>query len=175
MATKINLLPQDLGAGKGALQASKLLNRVSIIAGAIFLVVGVLGIAYLFILQRQVSDQTSQNNQLEVNIRSLQATEQKLVLVKDRIDKIKTILAQKSAYTHSENIQKIMLGLPVEVSLDEADITPSQVRFSVTSRTSLGMVTFLNNLTSTETYKQIVLKNFSFRPASGYSITVEAN
>lgn len=175
MATKINLLPVELGAGRSVLQVAKVLNKVSIIAGVIFLVAGVLGIVYLFILQSQISSQVNKNNQLQTSIKNLQATEQKFVLIKDRIGKIKSILSQKTAYANSENIQSILLGLPADVGLDEADISPAQARFSVTSKTSLGMVSFLTNLTSGTKYKQILLKNFSFRPSSGYSITVEAN
>ncbi len=175
MATKINLLPVELGAGRSILQVARTLNKVSIIAGVVFLVVGVSGIVYLFLLQRQVTDQVNKNNQLQTSIKNLQATEQKLVLIKDRIGKIKTILSQKTAYDNSGNIQNILLGLPSDVVLGEAEISPAQIRFSVTSKTSLGMVSFLTNLTSQSKYKQMVLKNFNFRPSSGYSITVEAN
>lgn len=175
MAGKINLLPVELGAGRKALQIGRVLGRISIVVVALSFVLGTTGVIYLFVLQRQVTNQVNKNNQLTSSIRNLEATEQKLVLLKDRVAKIKNILSQDSAYSNSESVKKIFFGLPTDVSLDEANLTPSQIRLTVTSKSSLGMVGFLNNLTSLGNFKEIVLKNFSFRPSSGYSSTVEAN
>ncbi len=175
MAVKINLLPVELGRGKEAIKAASLLNRISMIIGGIFLVLGIIGIIYLVALQSQITNLIKDNSQKQTQIRSLEQTEQKLVLIKDRADKIKDVLAAKSAYDTASSVSNILSGLLTDVSLEEANIAPIQVRFSVTSQSSLGMVAFLNRVGAATNFKQVVLKNFGFRPISGYSITIETN
>ncbi|HEX6977382.1 MAG TPA: hypothetical protein VF185_03425 [Patescibacteria group bacterium] len=175
MATKINLLPNELGRGKEALKVAALLNKVSMIIGGIFLLLGIIGIIYLVALQSQITGLINGNSQKQAQIRNLEQTEQKLVLIKDRAGKIKGIIATKSAYDASSSISDILSGLPPEVSLEEANIAPIQVRFSVISQSSLGMIAFLNKVSQATNFKQVILKNFGFRPLSGYSITIETN
>jgi Tfp pilus assembly protein PilN len=174
MAIKINLLPTDQGATGSAAKIVKTLNKITLALGIMFLVFGVIGGGILVYQSIQVRNLTARQDQLENSIKSLETTEQKLFLVKDRTDKIKTILTSKNAYDNAVKLSKIVNTLPPEVTLDDVDIDVALVHFSVISKSSLGMVNFVSSLISSGAFTQVTLKNFSYTQNTGYQITLEA-
>lgn len=174
MAYKINLLPVDLGAGRDVLKVSKAINKIVTGVASLLMVVLFLAFGYLFLISRQIADKTTSNEVLKQNIRSLENTEQKLILVKDRAQKIQTILAQKNATDNAINISKTLSGLSIPVILEDAEIDVNQTEFTVVSDSSLGMSSFLTSIQASG-YKEVTLKNFEFRPTGGYVMTLEAN
>lgn len=174
MAYKINLLPVDLGAGRDVLKASKAINKFVTGVASLFMVILFLAFGFLFFISRQTANKTASNEALKQQVRSLENTEQKLILVKDRAQKIKTILAQKNATENVTKVSKVLASLPIQVALEDAEIDINQAKFTVVSDNSLGMASFLTNIRSSG-YEEITLKNFEFRPSGGYVMTVEAN
>ena len=91
MAIKINLLPTDLGPASAASKLAKNINKITLAIGILFLVMGAAGAGILIFRSIEIRSLTTKQDQLKANIKSLEATEQKLFLLKDRTQKIKTI------------------------------------------------------------------------------------
>lgn len=174
MATKINLLPTDLGPASAAAKIVRAISKVTLIIGIGFLIFGLIGGGILIFQTIQVRNLNAQGDQLKNGIKSLESTEQKFFLLKDRTAKIKTILANKNAYDNAVKLSKITSALPSDVRLNDADIDTAQVRFSVISQSSLGMVAFINSIISSGVFTQVTLKNFAFTQTTGYEVTLEA-
>lgn len=175
MANKINLLPTDLGPASAASKVAKSLNKISLAIGIIFLILGIAGGSILVLRTIEIRNLNAKGDQLKNSIKSLETTEQKFFLLKDRTQKIKTILATKNAYDNASKLNKIITTLPEDVTLDEADIDSAQVHFSVISQSSLSMVLFVSNLISSGNFTQITLKNFAYTQNTGYQITLDAS
>lgn len=175
MPVKINLLPVDLGLSRESIQANSTIKKIIIGVASVFLLGSFLGIGYFLILSNQLSAEVARNNNLKQSIKNLEATEQKILLVKDRARKAGVVLGSASASANLSKMGKILSALPSDITLDEAGVDASQGTFSVLSTNSAGVISFLNALTNSAFYEQVFLKSFSYKPATGYLITVEAN
>src|SRR3990172_8063149 len=87
----INLLPQEFKPKGYVVTVSHTLRKVAVLLLTVFLVgsVAILG-AFIFTSQR-IKGSNSMQEELKTEIETLEATEQRLILLKDRLDKVKTI------------------------------------------------------------------------------------
>lgn len=175
MPAKINLLPVELGISRESIQANSTLKKIIVGVASVFLLGSFFGIGYFLILTNQLNSEATKNNNLKQSIKALEATEQRILLVKDRARKAGIILGTASASGNLSKMGKILASLPADITLDEAGVDSSQGTFSVFSANSSGVISFLNALTNSGSYTQVFLKNFSFNPVRGYLITIEAN
>lgn len=174
MAPKINLLPTDLGPGGETVRIARVLNKSAMYTGALFLFLGLLGVVYILFQSNQIRLANDRIDGIKKNIETLQSTEQKLFLVKDRIQKAKIVYSDKNAQDLIAKLGAALSNLPTDVTIDEADVDPSSAKFAIVSKSSLGMASFLNTFTATSGFKQIVLKGFTFTPGNGYKLNLEA-
>lgn len=173
--SEINLLPLDLSSKRQSFRLALLIRRLSLFFLGGFLLLGTLAVVYIVYLRVQIN--SSQNNQkvLSQNITNLEATEQKLFLTKDRISKIKIILGNPDRFTPFQGINNILGSLPADVSPYSVQINGNKSEFSVLSKSSLGMATFLNSLVVNGQFKNLKLTSFVFSPERGYLITLEGS
>ena len=174
MATrKINLLPTNLAAPSDVLKVVDNIKRITVTVFIIFFLVAAGGAALLFFAFRNNSDLKNKNTELETNISNLQKTEQKLVLIRDRIEKVKTINANSDASTNVDKLNRVILSKPSDISLNSATIDVDKTKFSVISKSSNTMATFLKSVAAVPDFKKISLISFTFTPSVGYDITLE--
>jgi preprotein translocase subunit SecG len=168
----INLLPIDLSPNSSSAKTANSLKRFTIILAAIFLLVSVSGILLIVLLSRQSQEAKENKQALEQEVQSLLNSEQTLFLVKDRISKIKLSETQKNRADDFDQVITPLLGLPSEITVSSIDIDASKNQFTVLSKTSIDMASFINSLVTSGTYKSLNLTNFTFSPDIGYSITL---
>ena len=103
MATKINLLPPGFGVTGNLGKILKAVRMVGVIGLAFFLVFG-LGISIYFIVSTITFNALkSETNSLKEQVKTLQTTEQQIVLLKDRIGKINMALGLPEAIKFGRN------------------------------------------------------------------------
>lgn len=165
----INLLPTDLAPKGPTLRIVNYLKQIVFIGFVIFLLV-TLGLAGFFILTSlELNGSVSRQEVLKTQIKSLEQTEQKVVLLKDRLGKIRKILAMSDS---QENIGKAqdVLGMAVGgISIGELEVSADETKLIISSSNSSSFSQFLANLTTSKLYETIILSSFSFNPNSGYS------
>lgn len=174
-AANINLLPVDLSAKSGVAKLAALLKRASFFMLATFLVLGFLAGAFIIFFSLQLDATNKANQNLSAQISTLEVTEQKTVLIKDRLQKVKSLGSQKDILGGVEAVEAISSTLPPGVSLAEVNLdTGGIVQFSFTVTDSTTLVSFLAQLVSQSTFKNLVIKSFSFTPVTGYLVSFEA-
>ncbi len=171
----INLLPIDLSPNRGSVKTSASLKKFTIILSAIFAIVALLGVIYIVLLTTQVNASISKQKNYTQNIQSLEGTEQKLFLIRDRIGKIKIAEANKNAADFYDPLSKTLLNLPSGVTVTSLDVNSIGTKFSVQSKDSLSAASFLNSLVASGKYKNLILTGFVFSPENGYSITLDGS
>lgn len=169
----INLLPQDLAVSKGATKTVALTNKIAVFLGVLLVLITGSGIAYILLLSTQISNADKQSQDLKANIAKLENVEQQLFLIKDRVDKAGSVYSQKDISVNAAKINTLLTKLPDDISLDKTSLDSTQTSFSIISKSSLSMVTFINLLEGSSDFSKITLKSFNYTPEQGYSINIE--
>ncbi len=170
---EINLLPPDLLPGHQVFNLISRIKKFTIILSFISIIICVAGVALILFLTNQIASSVTRQNGLKTNIKSLETTEQQLFLVKDRIQNIKTIYESKDLYQEFGVINTSLSNLSPDLSIQLINVDSTKVTFSVLSTTSTGMAAFLNKIALDGTFTNIDLKDFTFIPTTGYTITLE--
>jgi len=173
MAIRVNLLPSEKRVGKELQGILRVTRMLGVIALGAFIVFG-LGIAAFFIFTSiQLNSLNSTNSTLESQITGLETSETQIVLLKDRIGKIKTVQSVPSAIANLNNIVPIITPLSVESSVNELDVAPTKISASVNFRSNSDLSNFLKGLSTSTSFKNVTVTSFAFNPASGYLVGLD--
>jgi len=169
----INLLPSKLAPDVNVIRLARNLRAFALVGTIIFLV-GISAMVFLFVTNTvRLNGIKSRQEKLKSSISSLKPIEQKYVLVKDRSVKIEKILELPNAVVGVESIESILNAAPEGITLSKFQLnnTKSETSFGFTDSKSLSQT--LAVILGSGFYDSIVLRSFSFRPESGYSVTLE--
>ena len=90
----INLLPTDLSPKGPVIKLAKSLKNIAIAGFVVFIISLVSLIVFLLFISTNLSSSTARQEQLKTSIKSLEQTEQRLVMVKDRLKYTKQVLGK---------------------------------------------------------------------------------
>lgn len=169
----INLLPLELLPSPNQLKALKILKKaiywgVSLFVILAFALIGVSlynGIA-LREKGRKVED-------LKLRVKSQEVTEQRFILIKDRLDKVRLITAQKRIEGDLNKLSLLVTAATSDSLLSEADMAFDKTEFTFVAPTSTSLSQFMSLLRLSEIFKKITLAFFGFSPTKGYSVTLD--
>lgn len=172
MAIKVNLLPTELVLSGGINKVLRLTRMLGVISLAGFLIFG-LGLAAFFIISTfQLNSLNSGNAGLKTRITGLESSEQKMILLKDRIAKIKTVQGFPTISKNLDNIEPVLGTLATGTAVNELDIDPTKVATTINFKSTGDMASFIKSLSSQTAFPSVILSSFGFNPASGYLVTV---
>lgn len=173
MATGINLLPQGKalkGQDKVLVESISKLTLIGLIIFiAAILVVGV----YFVYSSLRLRSSISAEETLKAEVEALANTEQSFYLVKDRVSKVKTILAKASTNEQTEKLAGFLENSTQELSLTEIQLTSQKVILSLVFPSSSSFGVFYKSLVDSGIYKTITLKSLNFSQLVGYLATLE--
>lgn len=166
--SNINLLPPELTLGSSSLKLSKLIKKVNtvLIIVIILSVTIVAGSFLLFNTQKRVAK--NDQKEVEAKIAVLKETEQRLVLIRDRLGKISKVLANES--TDLESLKDIQAN--DQIILREADVKGKTSQIDIGATSLKVYAEFLNKLINSNKYSEIVMSSFSYSPRSGYDSNI---
>ncbi|KKR85150.1 MAG: hypothetical protein UU32_C0037G0009 [Candidatus Woesebacteria bacterium GW2011_GWB1_41_10] len=168
----INLLPPELKTGGIFGKAIKAVRSLTLILLSLFLVFG-FGVAGFFILSSiELRNLTANGTSLKEQIKVLEVTEQKMVLLKDRIGKIRTAMNSPSVISGFEGVNLILSSLSSDSSVSELAVDSTKIDLSLAFRSPGDLSGFLTNLKNSTFFKSIVLTSFGFNPQTGYLVAV---
>lgn len=168
----INLLPKGLAKESSSVKFAESAKKISQAGLILFIFFLIAGIAYLFFLSSQVNSSNAVQDQLKVAIRSLEDTEQRVVLIKDRVEKSAFALSEPSASLSVVSFEAFSSNLPAGVNLVETRITGEKTDASFLTRSSSDLVQLMAAITSSDFYERVELESFGFTPAAGYLMTI---
>lgn len=168
----INLLPKGLAKESSSVKLAESVKKILQAGLILFILFLVSGIAYLFFLSSQVNNSSAVQDQLKVTIRSLEDTEQRVVLIKDRAEKSTFALEEPSAGLSVISFEVFSSNLPVGANLVETKITGEKTEATFLTRSSSDLVQLMTAITLSDSYKKVELESFGFTPTAGYLITL---
>lgn len=167
MAT-INLLPKDLLPNAAALKTATLIKNLITLALAVF-VISVIGlVAYFFLNSLSIKNSSQKQDQLKTSIKSLEQTEQGLVLVKDRLAFLEQIDVKDSGKEETANLAKIYSLIPAGASMSEAVVSKDSLDTTFIAPDTSTLSRLMASVVSATDYERVELLSFSFNPNVGF-------
>ncbi len=177
MDKKINLIPADLAVSPKTVKLTNLLSKVTII-GASFLFISLIAAVSVFVYFKLQSTKVSESiDNLKTQIIALESSEQKLVITKDRLNKIalvEKLPSVKEDIVKFKDVSNVVNFAP-DSSLVEANIQTTKTEFSVASKSTDSLSSFLAPLTKLTTYKNMILSSLGYSSTSGFITDVIIN
>lgn len=169
----INLIPEEVAPKGAAARLSIFLRTVSAIGLTLFILV-VFGLtSYYLVNYFQLRASESRQENLKNVISSLQDTESSLILLRDRLSKVKEVYAHDSADKNINAVSQVFAQVPSGISISDFETTLKKIDMSVIAQSSLSLSQFINVLITSDLFETINLKSFSFNPTGGYVATLE--
>jgi hypothetical protein len=168
----INLLPKDLLPQAAIIKFASLLKNLVIIGFFLFILAGGGLIAFLVFNSVELSRVNQQSQQLQNSIRSLEQTEQRFVLLKDRLGKVRQVLDKESSGNAVNSLNSLIPTLPENAFITEAIVSSKELEttFLVTSSSSLTRL--LGTIVTLDEFTLTKLISFSFNPNLGYVLSL---
>lgn len=171
MAITLNLLPQEKqisGTTGKIIKFSKSASVVILFGFIVYcLAIGV----FMYLNSQKLKTLQTNNASLKNKVAELQASEQQIVIIKDRIKKIELARGLPSAMTNLGLVTDAIQLLPDTAKVTELEVDPKKVDLTVNFKTNIDMSRFLNTLKSSSTFKSVVVTSFGLNPTTGYLIS----
>lgn len=164
----INLLPPELTVAKGISKVAKSIRQVTFIALIVYILFGLGLLAFFLFSSSELNSLTKKEDGLKNDIKARETTEQRLVLLKDRVGKIKTALSVESASEEVVGIANLLPLIGASSQLNEVVVDSKKVDLSLVVRSSAELSSFLRSLPTQKDFTNITLTSFGFNPANGY-------
>lgn len=169
---KINLLPKEFIKGKYNKNVS-LIKNLSYFVVFIFFLGNSIGLGANFYFNNNLKNINNNQSRLKNSIQGLEETEQRLILAKDRIQKIQTILTARTSEEKLNKHKMLIENMPSNVLLEAQNIDASRSSLELSSSNSRDLVNFMASILARDDFDSIVLENMSFNPFQGYKVRLE--
>jgi hypothetical protein len=167
---EINLLPQEMKPSGLIIKLSANLKKAAFLGVLILLISVSLSLGtYIFFSQR-VSASLSNQEELKNQIKALERTEQRLVLVKDRLEKINFLNRQPRANDEVEKLNFVTGLFPQDTFVERIDLEKNNAKIAISSTNLDNIATYLASVISSGKYVQINLVSLEFNPLQGYIV-----
>ena len=170
--TDINLLPSEYGPDPVVARISNKIVRVAIVEFSILVIFAIVGIGSFFIVSNRVDESSSSQQDLKTSISSLESTEQRLFLLKDRISKAGSVLAAESAVDEVDEFQNVQQGLPTGVEFVKAEFFTNKMEIVYAFNDSQLLVDTLLLIETSGQFSKIELLSLDFTPETGYQVAL---
>lgn len=173
--TNINLLPSDSGPNPRLLAQVANIKKIGIILLVIAALGGLTAGGFLFTSLREAQNLSGEVDDIKSSIASLQASEQRLVLIRDRISKIKPVLADSTMHDVLVKFHDLILALPSDVTIEEEALSDEAVSVTFKTFSLSGFNSVLALFDTLAHYTAVYITQLTFSTAEGYKITMVLN
>lgn len=171
MPAKFNLLPKDSSLNKDVLRLTKAL-KVAITAIVVTACVGgMAGASMIYYYTNLLNKEKDQYQSMRSTVTSLENTEQSLVLIKDRAQKLAEILNSRQNATTFLKQKALAANLPENVSFSGNSIQQTESRLDLVSGNSRSLADLLKALPSGE-LETVVVRQITYNPSVGYMLSL---
>ncbi len=172
MAVKLNLIPQELLISKSLNGILKTLRALNVILSVAFLIFAV-GVGAFFIISKYSLTSVEKTlDQLKTQVLAQQSSEQRLILLKDRLAKISMVHKLPSVLDSITKVNSVIADLSGASLISEMDIGSNKIDLSMTIESNDDLTRLMTNIKNTKLFKTIVLSSFGYSPLSGYVLGV---
>jgi Tfp pilus assembly protein PilN len=173
MARDINLLPPEKRMAKGVSRAIFFLRTLSTLFLGMITFFALSGIFLIFIFNRRLNDLKTSNQNLKTSVANLQSSEQSLVLVKDRTQKLERIFAKRENEDHLTKQIAMVNSLPEKVRFQKSELEVGMSRLGLASGSSIALSQLLKSISVDENLKDLKIEKINFNALLGFEVDLE--
>ncbi len=173
MAVKLNLLPEQFNLSGPLGSIVKFVRPLNVILLALFLATA-LGMGGFFIFSSiSLKNLGTANANLKTQIQSQSAAQQQIVLLKDRLGKIKSVQALPNSLKNLGNIGSVLSSIAGSSFVSELGVDALKTSATIVFKSNSDLTNFVKTLSSTKSFTSITLGSFNYNPTSGYLMTLD--
>jgi hypothetical protein len=166
----VNLLPKELKPKKQIVRISKVLTNISLISLLVFIISAITVTAIYFVVSGRLTSSKESHEDLITQIKALEETEQKIVLIKDRLEKVSNTKAQASAGDQVDVLEDV-LGISDGIAdISGSSLSEDNVVMPISVDGSLNLTRFLSGILVTGGFKRIEMTSFDLNSEVGYEM-----
>ena len=170
--TTINLLPESFSS-KGVVKVARIVKKILVPLFAVFFISVTVILSVIMILSSNLKKTAINQEVLTTSIKSLEKTERGMLLLQERLSKIKKIEANDpSKGKITQNFQDVF-EQSADVTVSDVKLAANNISFEASTPSSDQLGQFLSNILESSFYKEIVLKDLSYNPFIGYSLGLD--
>ena len=169
MSVDLNLLPQDFQISKSTAKALKTIKALSVIFTVVFITF-CLGIGGFFVYSKiTINNTQTEVDQLKLQVKTQEKSEQELVLLKDRLDKINSIKFPSNTSSNISNMESLLANLSPGFDIDEVSINQNKMNLAVSIYSNEDLTFFMENLKNSDVFSTVNLTSLNYS-SGGYAI-----
>ncbi|MFC1625455.1 hypothetical protein ACFL1Q_00230 [Patescibacteria group bacterium] len=172
MAIKLNLLPPELAVRGGVVKIARVLTSLAIAAIAGFIIFTVGMIAFFVVSSYELRSLSTTVSKLKSEVRAQESTEQKIVLLKDRVGKIRSLSSYDSSDKDIVNVESVLSAVGTQTSVGQLGVEPKKIDLSLVFKDPSELSNFIRSVTDSKIYKNVIMPSLGFSPINGYSISL---
>ena len=154
---EINLLPEELKPSGNVLKISSTLKKIALLSVSVFIVSIVLYFGASIFLDQKISESLSNQESIKNQIKALEKTEHRLVLVKDRLDKIASIGKNPRANDELVRLNNLFDLFPENTYVEEVKLNEHSAAVAVSSDNLDNVASYLASVVSSGKYDRVNL------------------
>ena len=173
MVANVNLLPKELAPSESVTKFGKVLNTFALGLTGLFVVTAVAGGVTLYLLNNKLSDLGREQIELKNSIKNLQTSESQLILLKDRIGKIQSLLSDRTNEVLYDKQKGITGSLPADMALSKNEISHGKATIELGSNRSKSIIDLMSIILSNSELSTLTMQEMTFNPYQGYKIVFD--
>ncbi len=127
-------------------------------------------VGVFFVYKDRLNELTTKQNELKSQIKALEETEQRLVLVKDRLEKVGNIYAKETPYKSILTFEELLKRFPEGAVLAATSISVENLGMQVGIDDTSTFESMLDILIDSQLFDRIELTSLSYGLDAGYNI-----
>ena len=166
----INLLPEELKPSRSVIKFSSGLNKIALLGVTTLLIVLVLAVSVYFFFSYMLSTSYKNQESLHGQIKAMEKTEQRLVLLKDRMAKIAVVYKEPKANDEVERLDSLTPMFPQGILVEGVSMEENDLKVAVSSPVLDNISKYIASVVTSGKFKKINLVSLAFDPGKGYVV-----
>jgi hypothetical protein len=176
MKKKINLIPEGLAVSSKIASITKQINKISVILGIVAILSAISLISYLVYLNLESKKLVETGEILKSEIISLEKSEQKLILAKDKLSKIESIRQIDSIDNELDLFKEFRAFTSSNgTKLQEVIMSPTKTEINIWFPDLLALGSGMLSMAKLNNFTNIVLSSLSYNIDKGYFLNLVIN
>ena len=163
----INLLPENLATNKSAINLSNRLRAFSLVVFSLLFIAILSSVIIFFLYSRKLTSETNRRSELVVSLKALEETEQKIVLIKDRINKSQKLLSDDVVWTNVDNLIKYATSNE-NFTVTDINVAADDITFTIALSDSKSLTDIIGVLNNSGLFDEVTLNSVVFNKSTGY-------
>lgn len=169
---KINLLPDSVRIKPSTVRTAELFKKLYIIIFVILFITIATSVGLFYMYHVRLNEADDRQATIKRQIKALEETEQRLILVKDRLSKVEQISKTKNAEKELEGFNYLIDNKGVPVSMEQMNADNQELNIKFKSNSSVDILDFLNLVKDSEEFKVLTVQSMQFTPKGGFETEI---